>query len=393
MKITNIDIIPVAFKEPPLRNSTGVHEEYAVRNLVKLTSECGAVGYGETLGGTEVYSGLEHFKKVLLGQDPANIERAKLLMHGAAPNVFSAYEVAMLDLTGKILGISVSELLGGRVRDEVTVSGYLFYHYADENYNENLSTESMVKEAKYWFDKHGFTTLKVKGGVLEPAEEIETIRGLRAAFPEAKLRLDPNQIWSLTTAVQVGRALADDLEYLEDPVNGIEGMARLRQLIRLPLATNMCVTEFDHIPASVRANAVDVILLDHHHWGGLWASKHLAVICNTLGLDVSMHSNSHLDISMAAMLHLAATIPNLIYASDTHYIWVNESDSLLSTGKLQIKDGKMDVPTSPGLGIDIDGEKVATLHANFEQHPIESRDDITEMRQRNCSWLPIKPRW
>jgi len=138
---------------------------------------------------------------------------------------------------------------------------------------------------------------------------------------------------------------------------------------------------------------VDVILSDHHFWGGLWASKHLAKICEMLGMGVSMHSNSHLDISMAAMIHLAATTPNLSYASDTHYIWVDESDSLLTTGKLPIEGGKMKVPTGPGLGIDIDEEKVSELHENFKRYAVGARDDTAEMQKRDPRWLPLRPRW
>ncbi len=105
---------------------------------------------------------------------------------------------------------------------------------------------------------------------------------------------------------QGGLGLAGILEYLEDPTPGLDGMAEVAQQAPMPLATNMCVVAFDQLGArggeTVRCG---VVLSDHHYWGGLQRSRLLAGICDTFGLGLSMHSNSHLGISLAAMVHLA----------------------------------------------------------------------------------------
>jgi len=107
----------------------------------------------------------------------------------------------------------------------------------------------------------------------------------------------------------------------------------------MPLATNMVTIAFGHLPRSVALNAVQVVLSDHHYWGGLRASQQLAAIGRVFGLGISMHSNSHLGISLAAMTHLGVTLPNLAYACDTHYPW--QEDEVIVGGKLQIRNGQL----------------------------------------------------
>jgi glucarate dehydratase len=138
----------------------------------------------------------------------------------------------------------------------------------------------------------------LKGGVFEPRIEVDTILALYKEFgPSVPLRFDPNAIWALDTAIQFGKELEGVLEYLEDPVRGQENMAAVRKVLKTPLATNMCTTSFEEIPASIKIGSEDIILSDHHFWGGLKASMTLSGICDTFGRDLSMHSNSHLGIS------------------------------------------------------------------------------------------------
>lgn len=180
---------------------------------------------------------------------------------------------------------------------------------------------------------------------------------------EVPLRFDPNAIWKPETGLKYGKVMEPILEYLEDPVRGQENMAWLRKQIKTPLATNMCTTSFDEIPSSIQLGSEDIILSDHHFWGGLKASMELSRICSVFGRDLSMHSNSHLGISLAAMVHLGAALPNLRYALDTHYPW--QSEEIIKAGRFEFKNGAVAVPSGPGLGVELDRESLKKLHQNY----------------------------
>ena len=391
MRITQLELIPVAFPDPPLRNSWGVHAPFALRTIIRLHSDEGLVGLSETYGGEGMLLALRRAESKVVGADPFDLNQLRLLIR--EPRVFGAIEVACLDLIGRATGRSLCDLLGGRVRELVDFSAYLFFKYAGEDpWGEVLTPEAMVELARRFVDEFGFHTLKVKGGVLPPQQEMETMRLLREAFPDHELRIDPNAAWSAETAVRFIRGTRDlDLEYVEDPTWGIAGMAAVRRRTDVPLSTNMCVTAFEHIAPAVQAGAVDVILLDHHFWGGLRASQELAAICRAFGLGLSMHSNSHLGVSLAAMVHLASATPNLRYACDTHYPWLEED--VLAGGKLRFEEGKLAVPEGPGLGIELDEERVQMLAENYIRVQERERDDATEMRRREPDWVPLRPRW
>jgi glucarate dehydratase len=159
----------------------------------------------------------------------------------------------------------------------------------------------------------------------------------------------------------------------------------------MPLATNMVTVAFGHIPETIRLGAVQVILSDHHYWGGLRATQHLSHLARVFGLGVSMHSNSHLGISLAAMAHVAVTIPNLAYACDTHYPW--QPDEIIEGGKLPISGGEVAPPAGPGLGVRLDRTALARLHDAYIRSSIRVRDDASEMRKHDKTWTPGLPRF
>jgi glucarate dehydratase len=324
--------------------------------------------------------------------------------------VHSAVEVACLDLIGKAIDRPVYDLLGGKVRERVPFSAYLFYKHAgaggklgfhsDPNARgwlaarqaEALDPAGVVAQAQAMCSAFGFKSIKLKGGVFEPAFEVETIRALRRAFGEnVPLRLDPNAIWKLETAIRWGEALVGLLEYYEDPVRGQENMAALRRAVPIPLATNMCTTSFDDLPSSLKLGSEDILLSDHHMWGGLRFSVELGRICRTFGRGLSMHSNSHAGISLAAMTHLAAATPNLTYACDTHYPW--QVEDVLLGGRLQFEDGSLAPPKGAGLGIELDRAALAKLHQTYTQCGLTKRDDEIEMQKVQPGWKFSPERW
>ena len=408
VKISEIRVTPVAIKDPPLRNVHGVHQPYALRAVIEVLTDEGLVGLGETYGGAAHVDRLKAAVPALLGIDPFDLNRLERVVTGRTDGlptgrearVLAAFEVPLWDLQGKAAGRPVADLLGGRCRDAVPYSAYLFFKlarhpenpgYPEDAWGEALDARGIVAQARAMVDRYGFGSLKLKGGVLPPMEEAEVIEALRDAFPELPLRLDPNCGWTVPTSVEVGRRLDGVLEYLEDPTPTIAGMAEVADQVALPLATNMCVVEFAHLPPAVAAGAVHVVLSDHHYWGGLRRSQSLAAICDAFGLGLSMHSNSHLGISLAAMTQLAAATPNLTYACDTHTPW--QQEDVVEPGALRIVDGAVPVPAGPGLGVTLDRDALARLHEQYERCGIRERDDITPMRVIDPAWDPPIPRW
>jgi len=419
-RIKDIAITPVAFKDPPLLNAVGVHEPFALRAIVEITTDTGISGLGETYGDAPHLNRLKLAADALAGTDVFNINEMRQRVtraltadttvggHGMSgmvtgsstpDRVLSPFDVASLDIQGKVLGRPVSDLLGGAVRDEIPFSGYLFYKWAghpghaEDSWGAALDPEGIVRQARRMVDDYGFTALKLKAGVFPPEQEVDAIKALRAEFPDLPLRIDPNAAWTVDTSIRVGKELDGILEYLEDPTPGLAGMAEVRRNVSMPLATNMCVVSFGDVPPSVEAGAVDVILSDHHFWGGLRRSQALAGISETFGLGLSMHSNSHLGISLAAMVHLAAATPNLDYACDTHWPRKDAGEDVIVPGPLVFRNGAVGVPTAPGLGVELDRDALARLHEQYLTSGMLNRDDTGYMQSIRPDYELVTPRW
>jgi glucarate dehydratase len=414
IRITNVTITPVAFADPPLLNSVGVHEPFALRAIIEVATDEGLAGLGETYAdekhlaalhaaaaavkGADVWHTGDIYRRVQAIAAPDTMIASGLIGHSAATDrVFSPFEVACLDIQGKAAGRPVADLLGGMVRDQVPFSAYLFYKWAGhpgaepDGWGEALDPDGIVAQAKRMIDEYGFTAIKLKGGVFPPHQEIAAIRALREAFPALPLRLDPNAAWTPYTSLKVARELDGVLEYLEDPTDGIDGMAEVARKAPMPLATNMCVVAFDHIPPAIRQDAVQVILSDHHYWGGLRRSQLLAGICETFGVGLSMHSNSHLGISLAAMVHLAGAVPNLSYACDTHWPW--KTEDVVAGTPFTFAGGALSVPRGPGLGVELDRDALARLHEQYLACGLRNRDDTGYMQRVVPGYERKQPRW
>lgn len=438
-KISDLRLHPIAIADAPLRSSYGLHAPYALRTIVEVVTTDGITGISETYGGDAPLAALEAARKRVIGMDPfqltrlwqsferdAERERAEApggrtqtyLVPGENPldrhsRTYAALEIACLDAIGKALGKPVCDLLGGRVRDRVPFSAYLFYKHAgggglgaderEDEYGECLDPQSIVRQCRRMIDLYGFREIKLKGGVLEPDVEIATIRALREEFgPAYPLRIDPNCAWSIETSVRVGRALKDELAnggYLEDPTEGLEGMAEVRRRLRregidMPMASNVAVTCFAHVPQAWKLDAVQVVLSDPHYWGGIRALQQLSHLTETLGMALSMHSNNHLGVSLMIMAHAAAASPNIIYACDTHYPWQTEKDEVVAGGRIRFEQGCVVIPDQPGLGIELDYDQLARGEERYRKIPYRKRDDEAEMQRRvDPNWRRVLPRW
>jgi glucarate dehydratase len=415
MRVADIRVTPIAFRDPPLLNVAGVHEPWALRSIIEVVADDGTIGLGESYGDQETLANLARCVPGLIGLDPFDLNgltRVVYAAFGADPaetfpaagdkaraSALGAFEVPFLDLQARSQGRPLCDILGGRVRDSVPYSAYLFYKfgthrdapYDADDWGEALTHEQVVEQARRMVATYGFGSIKLKAGVFEPDFEIETLRHLRRAFPDHPLRIDPNGGWSVETTRRVMPQLDGLLEYLEDPAVDLDAMGEVATFATMPLATNMVTIAFGHIPKTLRLGAVQVVLSDHHYWGGLRATQHLAFMGRIFGWGISMHSNSHVGISLAAMTHVGATIPNLAYACDTHYPW--QVEEVIAGGKLPIVDGCVAVPDGPGLGVTVDQDALADLHRNYRDCGLRKRDDAAEMRKYRPDFDPARPRF
>ena len=425
--IRHVRVTPIAFRDPPLLNAAGIHEPWALRSIIEIETDSGLVGINESYGDLPMLQALAKAAPALVGLSPwalnemdtrvtalvapKQMSESEFLgqqvslapgthVSKTVAKVISAFEVAMMDLQGQLANAPVLDLLGGAARPAVPFSAYLFFKYAEhiekpyapDPFGEGIAPEQMVAQARRMIDQYGFKSIKLKAGALPPEQEVAAMLALAQAFPGAPLRIDPNANWTVATSLKVVEQLRGVLEYYEDPAPGLDGMAAVAAACDVPLATNMVVTDLKEFRRNAEMGCpVKIVLSDHHYWGGLRATQRLALMCETFGLGLSMHSNSHLGISLMAMTHLAASVPQLSYACDTHYPW--QDDEVVQGGRLKFEDGSLRVTTTPGLGVAIDREALARLHDNYLRTPIRNRDDLAQMRKYDPSFTGQQPRF
>jgi len=362
--------------EAPIRHANGAHWGRFVRTVVEVETDTGHVGLGEMGGGGEsAEAAFRGLKSYLMGHDPFQLEALRLKICNPTAGLYNnrtqlhaAVEFACLDLMGQKLNAPVCDLLGGRVRDTVPFASYLFFRLPGPTGRGEVRTvEQLVAHARDLRSRYGFRTHKLKGGVYPPDYEVDCLRALAREFPEDDFRFDPNAVYSFETAVRVGRQIQGlRHEYYEDPCFGIEALKRVKEsLPGFALATNTVVVNPEQLAYNVRAGAVDVILLDTTFWGGIRPCLEAARICAVFGLDISVHSSGELGIQLATMLHLGAVLPRLKYAADAHYHHLK--DDVIRGGLRACESGAIRVPDTPGLGVELDREKLARYAEDYRR--------------------------
>ncbi|MER7399111.1 glucarate dehydratase [Streptomyces sp. NPDC000151] len=425
--VTAMRVIPVAGQDSMLLNLSGAHAPYFTRNLVLLTDSEGRTGVGEVPGGEGIRTTLEEARDLVVGRsvgDPHAVLRAirerfndrdsggrgaqtfdlRVTVHAV-----TAVESALLDLLGQHLGVPTAALLGeGVQRTSVPVLGYLFYvgdrtrtdlpyrHDPDAKDDwlrlrdeEALTPEAVVRLAEAAQERYGFQDFKLKGGVLDGPAEAAAVTALAERFPEARITLDPNGAWLLKDAIELGRGLRDVLAYAEDPCGGEGGysgretMAEFRRATGLPTATNMIATDWRQLGHAVKSDAVDIPLADPHFWT-MNGSVRVAQLCDAWGLTWGSHSNNHFDVSLAMFTHVAAAAPGDITAIDTHWIW--QDGRHLTREPLAIRDGAIALPDRPGLGVELDMERVEAAEQLYFDLGLGGRDDAAGMQYLLPGW-------
>ena len=425
--ITRMQVVPVAGHDGMLLNLSGAHGPFFTRNIVILTDSAGRTGLGEVPGGEKIRQTPNDARPLIEGQPVGDYNRLLNAMRqqfadrdsgGRGNQTFdlritihavTAVESALLDLLGQHLNVPVCALLGqGQQRTRVQMLGYLFYvgdrqqtdlAYRSEpdqsddwlrlRHEKALTAEAVVRLAEAAQARYGFQDFKLKGGVLRGEEEVEAIVALHERFPKALITLDPNGGWLLKDAIRLLRDHRDTMAYAEDPCgaegvfSGREIMAEFRRATGLLTATNMVATDWREMAHSIQLQSVDIPLADPHFWT-LQGSVRVAQLCQMYDLTWGSHSNNHFDISLAMFTHCAAAAPGKVTAIDTHWIW--QDGQFLTQMPLQIKDGYVDVPAKPGLGIDVDMAAIERAHQLYLQHGLGSRDDAMAMQYLIPGW-------
>jgi len=426
--IVKMEVFPVAGRDSMLLNLSGAHSPFFTRNVVLLTDSTGETGAGEVPGGLKITKALEESVSIVEGSCIGDYKKTLLKVKASMSNfkedargqqtfdlrsgvhVITAIEAAMLDLLGQYLEVPVTALLGdGQQRESVKVLGYLFYvgdrtltdlpYISEPNsdcewyrirHNKAVTPEDVVALAKAASIKYGFKDFKLKGGVFEGKEEIKAIRALKEVFPDARITLDPNGCWSLEEAVSLCKDMHGILTYCEDPCgaerefSGREIMAEFRRAVGLPTATNMIATDWRQLCHSVALQSVDIVLADPHFWT-MEGSVRVGQLCNNFGLTWGSHSNNHFDISLAMFTQVAAAVPGNITAIDTHWIW-QEGTEHLTKNPLEIKDGCIQVPQKPGLGIEPDREQIVKASQLYKDTCLGARNDSIGMQYYIPNW-------
>ena len=425
--ITRMQVIPVAGHDGMLMNLSGAHGPFFTRNIVILTDSSGHTGLGEVPGGEKIRQTLEDARPMVEGQPIGQYNAVLQAMRqqfadrdsgGRGQQTFdlrttihavTAVESALLDLLGKHLNVPVCALLGeGQQRSRVQMLGYLFYvgdrqqtdlpyrsepDQADDwlrlRHEKAMTADAVVRLAEAAQARYGFQDFKLKGGVLRGEEEVEAVVALHERFPKARITLDPNGGWLLKDAIRLLRDHRSTMAYAEDPCgaegvfSGREVMAEFRRATGLLTATNMVATDWREMAHSIQLQSVDIPLADPHFWT-LQGSVRVAQLCQMYDLTWGSHSNNHFDISLAMFTQCAAAAPGKVTAIDTHWIW--QDGQFLTQDPLQIKDGYVDVPAKPGLGIEVDMDAVMKAHQLYQQHGLGARDDAIAMQHLIPGW-------
>ena len=355
MTITDIDVRVLSIPRQSTLTTAYGSDDGAVTVLVEVHTDAGLVGYGQagvdhpSYGETAeaiVANVRTHLAPVLLGRDPRDITALEHAMHRALPHhpfAISAVELALWDVTGKALGAPVWRLLGGRVRPGVALMGFVDHDTPDR----------MAAAAARTLDQTPFPVLKMKIG-MDPAADLARVSAVAEAIRgRATLQVDGNTGYTLPQAVPTLHAMEDTgaLGAIEQPVARLADMAELARRLRTPIMADESIYPPDDAIDVVRQQAATIALMKLAKHGGIGPVRRIGAIFEASGLQLSVAI--YYDLIAAAAAHLAAALPAVTWPSpDT-----DMADSILAT-PLRVEGLVMHAPEAPGLGVDLDWDKV-----------------------------------
>jgi muconate cycloisomerase len=299
----------------------------------------------------------------LVGQDPFNLEAAHRRMDIAVkgyPYAKTAMDEALHDIKGKALGVPVYQLLGGLVREEVPIAHSLGW----------MEYEEATAEAVAAVDE-GIRTIKIKVG-RDPKYDVRIVREVREAIgTDRDIVVDANQGWPTPKhAIAILREMQEyGVRYAEQPVEGIARMARVAQAVDVPIMADESAWTPQDVLEIVRLGAADMISLYTTKPGGLFKAKKVAAVAEAAGLPLNVNGSHETGVGNAGNLHLVASTAAVTEAGVFPVTSLREDQPTQMAGKMYLddivtrpfeyRDGCLIVPSAPGLGVELDMDKVA----------------------------------
>jgi muconate cycloisomerase len=367
MKIDRIEAIPLRI---PFLDSFTIATEFEKSRssidvlIVKIHTDEGLFGIGETQawrrhGSSEILENLVFttksiFEPLLIGKSPLNINAIMHLCNTAVYNslyVQAAIGDALYDLKGKALGVPVHQLLGGSVREKIQV-GICVPIFEDRGI--------MLEKAQKFYDK-GYRHIRIKIGI-NPKEDEENSKAFRNYFGnKISLRADANSGMDYPNALRLLKKLESyDFEMIEQliPLWDLKGLANLAKHTTIPLSVDESVSNTHSLIDVAFSGAASIVQTKTGKNGGIFYTQKLWEIANAVGLNIFPGNHPTTSVGCAAVTHLAAAWPYPLMVGD----YQNALDELLVSDivqePLQIKDSYITVPTSPGLGMNLDEDKI-----------------------------------
>ncbi len=341
--------------------------------LVEVHTDTGIVGYGESVAtpsAEAIQSYLKLAGNICLGHSP--FENSRLMAnayHGlfqalgtcSAPRfsgqVLAGLEMALWDVCGKASGLAAHELLGGAVRDEIQYFGFAQGESAAEIAADAAEIAASGCEVIY---------VKVGRG---DALDLDIVRQVRLAIgPIKRLRVDPNENWNPVRAVRMIRKINEyDVEFVEQPTQSesVTALAQVRANSPVAIAADQLVFTPQNAFDVCREKAADLIVLGLHETGGLSRFSKIAHIAEATGIDICLHGLYETGITTCAANQIGATIPNLDDGNQymNHFLcW-----DIVKSPDLQLVNGKLPVLKGPGLGFELDDDKVEQAAELFDK--------------------------
>ena len=350
--------------------------------FVKVETDEGIYGLGEASGWPRVVqTAIEDLTPVVVGEDPVRIERIwqrmllSIMGHGmtgvVGSGALTGIEIALWDILGKKLGVPVCDLLGGRCWDKIRVYGHA---------GTGEQALALVEQG-YTAVKTGAFSLKA-GALRGPVRQVKEIR--EAVGDEIDICVDLHGPPWLTPAdaIRIGRAMEPyDLLFFEDPVapDNVDAIAKVAASVNLPIALGERHATLYGFRELIEREIVDVVQPDMGRAGGLSQGKKIAALAEAHHIMVAPHDGSNGPLAEAAALHLLASIPNGLILE--HLVddvpWRYEVAT-----RMEIRDGYMEVPTKPGLGVELNEEEIMRHPGGGNTHPPDRDIELMYVQAR-----------